>query len=100
MIRMMIASVVVIAVGLASAVVVTIVVTVVAATTGAGWIALLIVWAVLGAATSLVNTPSSRLLACFLITYPIAGCVGAISLTFAAATPAGVGVLVLSPQSP
>jgi len=108
-IRTMIAGVVVIAVSLAGA----LVVTVVPVTTGAGWIALLILWAVHGAATSLVNTPSSRLLAdastpqnrnlaytaqfalshaLFLITYPIAGWAGAISLTFAAATPAGVGV--------
>lgn len=64
----------------------------------AQWIALLIVWALLGAATSTVLTPSARLLrrnsteqnrpavfaaqfslshACFLITYPLAGVLGA-----------------------
>ncbi|WP_026554888.1 MFS transporter [Arthrobacter sp. 35W] len=63
-----------------------------------GWPALLLVWGVLGMGTSLVNTPSSRLLrrastdanrqhlftaqfslshACYLLTYPIAGWVGA-----------------------
>src|SRR5699024_8378194 len=61
------------------------------------WIALLIVWVLLGAATSTILTPSARLLrrgsteqtrpavfaaqfslshACFLITYPIAGILG------------------------
>lgn len=70
------------------------------------WPLLLGVWAVLGIGTSLVNTPSSRLLAdastpanrnlvytaqfalshaCFLITYPIAGWVGSVSLFGAAA---------------
>ncbi|MGV0744984.1 MFS transporter [Mycolicibacterium sp. XJ870] len=64
----------------------------------AGWVALGGLWVVLGAATSMVNTPSARLLrrnstvdnrtavftaqfslshACFLLTYPIAGWVGA-----------------------
>jgi hypothetical protein len=68
----------------------------------------LLTWAALGAGTSLINTPTSRLLAdastpanrnlvytaqfaashaCFLITYPLAGWIGAISL------PAAVGVL-------
>ena len=63
-----------------------------------GWIALGVLWVVLGAATSMINTPSARLLrrnstlddrtavftaqfslshACFLLTYPIAGWVGA-----------------------
>lgn len=100
-IRTMTTGIVVIALGLVAAVVVT----VVATTTGAGWIALLAVWAVLGAGTSLVNTPSSRLLAdastphdrslvytaqfalshaCFLVTYPIAGWLGAVSLAAAA----------------
>lgn len=62
------------------------------------WAALLVVWAVLGAATSTILTPSARLLrrnsreqtrpavfaaqfslshACFLITYPLAGILGA-----------------------
>ncbi|MBD3757892.1 MULTISPECIES: MFS transporter [Microbacterium] len=70
------------------------------------WPLLLAVWGVLGIGTSLINTPSSRLLAdastptnrnlvytaqfalshaCFLITYPIAGWVGSVSL-FGAAT--------------
>lgn len=70
------------------------------------WAALLVLWAVLGAATSLILTPSARLLrrasddstrsavfaaqfslshACFLLTYPIAGVVGAsLGLTAAA----------------
>ncbi len=72
---------------------------------GADWAWLLVTWAVLGAGTSLVNTPSSRLLAdastpanrnlvytaqfalshaCFLVTYPIAGWIGAASLVTAA----------------
>lgn len=63
-----------------------------------GWVALATLWIVLGAGTSLINTPSARLLrygstpenrsgvftaqfslshACFLLTYPIAGWVGA-----------------------
>ncbi|KTS13781.1 MFS transporter [Microbacterium testaceum] len=65
--------------------------------TTAGWVALLATWATLGIGTSLVNTPSSRLLAdastdadrtlvytaqfalshaCFLVTYPLAGWLG------------------------
>lgn len=65
---------------------------------GAQWIALLAVWLLLGAATSMILTPSARLLrrnstektraavfaaqfslshACFLITYPLAGILGA-----------------------
>jgi Na+/melibiose symporter-like transporter len=68
------------------------------------WGVLLGVWVVLGAGTSLINTPSARLLlagsteqnrslvytaqfslshACFLITYPLAGWLGASSLTIA-----------------
>lgn len=63
-----------------------------------GWIVLGVLWVVLGAATSMINTPSARLLrrnstldnrtavftaqfslshACFLLTYPIAGWIGA-----------------------
>lgn len=63
------------------------------------WVALLIVWTLLGAATSAILTPSARLLrrnsteqnrpavfaaqfslshACFLITYPLAGILGAV----------------------
>ncbi|WP_433754918.1 MFS transporter [Nocardia sp. CA-135398] len=65
---------------------------------GPGWALLAIAWITLGAGTSLINTPSARLLraqsdtdtrtavftaqfslshACFLLTYPIAGWVGA-----------------------
>lgn len=90
-----------IAFGLVAAVVSTVV-----ATSGTDvWGALLVVWAFLGAGTSLVNTPSARLLlaasteqnrnlvytaqfslshACFLITYPIAGWLGAADLTASA----------------
>jgi MFS family permease len=70
-----------------------------------GWGGLLATWALLGMGTSLVSTPSARLLAdaatpanrnlvytaqfalshaCFLITYPVAGWLGARSLTLAA----------------
>jgi MFS family permease len=77
----------------------------VAVTTDAGWPALLATWTLLGIGTSLVNTPSSRLLAdastpanrnlvytaqfalshaCFLVTYPISGWLGAVNLTGAA----------------
>lgn len=63
-----------------------------------GWVALATTWVVLGAGTSLINTPSARLLryqsrpstrtalftaqfslshACFLLTYPLAGWLGA-----------------------
>ncbi|MFP5315307.1 MAG: MFS transporter [Actinomycetes bacterium] len=62
------------------------------------WLLMLVLWAVLGAGTSMINTPSARLLrraatdstrsylftaqfslshACFIITYPVAGWVGA-----------------------
>ena len=90
-----------IAFGLVAAVVSTVV-----ATSGTDvWGALLVVWAFLGAGTSLVNTPSARLLlaasteqnrnlvytaqfslshAFFLITYPIAGWLGAADLTASA----------------
>lgn len=105
-IRTMLAGSAVIVAGLAAAVVVTGVL----AAGPAGWPALLAAWAVLGMGTSLVNTPSSRLLAdsstpanrnlvytaqfalshsCFLITYPIAGWLGEGSLLGAA------GVLTL-----
>ncbi|HBS73778.1 MAG TPA: MFS transporter, partial [Microbacterium sp.] len=88
------------------------VMTAVAVSTGEGWWALLATWALLGASTSLINTPSSRLLAdastpanrnlvytaqfalshgCFLISYPIAGWLGAIGLPVAA-----VALLVLA----
>ena len=80
-------------------------VTAVATANGAGWFVLLGTWVLLGMGTSLVNTPSSRLLAdastpanrnlvytaqfalshaCFLVTYPIAGWLGAANLTGAA----------------
>ena len=86
--------------GLTSAVIVTI-----GAVNAGGWWALLVTWVILGAGTSLINTPSSRLLAaastpanrnlvytaqfalshaCFLVTYPIAGWLGAAGLTYAA----------------
>ena len=72
---------------------------------GADWEWLLATWTLLGMGTSLVSTPSSRLLAdastpanrtlvytaqfalshaCFLVTYPIAGWLGAADLTLAA----------------
>lgn len=75
--------------------------------TPGSWPALLATWVILGMATSLVNTPSSRLLAeastpqnrnlvytaqfalshaCFLVTYPIAGWLGGASLLTAAIT--------------
>lgn len=100
-IRTMITGAVVITAGLAVAVIVT----AVATSTGAGWYVLLGTWVLLGIGTSLVNTPSSRLLAdasttanrnlvytaqfalshaCFLVTYPIAGWLGAANLTGAA----------------
>ncbi|TDP29401.1 MFS transporter [Nocardia ignorata] len=65
-----------------------------------GWVALVVGWLVLGAGTSMINTPSARLLraqsdevtrpavftaqfslshACFLLTYPIAGWVGTLA---------------------
>ncbi|MEU4600837.1 MFS transporter [Nocardia sp. NPDC023988] len=65
-----------------------------------GWVALVVGWLVLGAGTSMINTPSARLLraqsdeatrpavftaqfslshACFLLTYPIAGWGGALA---------------------
>ncbi len=100
-VRTMITGAVVITAGLAVAVIVT----AVATSTGAGWYVLLGTWVLLGIGTSLVNTPSSRLLAdasttanrnlvytaqfalshaCFLVTYPIAGWLGAANLTGAA----------------
>ena len=100
-IRVMVAGGIVITAGLTAA----IAVTTLAVTTGTGWFLLLGTWVLLGMGTSLVNTPSSRLLAyastpanrnlvytaqfalshaCFLITYPIAGWLGAVSLILAA----------------
>lgn len=102
-IRTMTTGAVVITAGLVAAVIVT----TVAVNTGTGWLVLLGTWVLLGMGTSLVNTPSSRLLAdastpanrnlvytaqfalshaCFLITYPIAGWLGAASLPAAAIT--------------
>ncbi|MGW0041121.1 MFS transporter [Rhodococcus sp. NPDC003348] len=73
---------------------------------GVGWAALTVLWIVLGAGTSMINTPSARLLraestldtrasvftaqfslshACFMLTYPIAGWVGAQTSQFTAA---------------
>tara|TARA_R110002020_G_scaffold450596_3_gene664236 strand:+ start:804 stop:2075 length:1272 start_codon:yes stop_codon:yes gene_type:complete len=109
-IRTMMAGTVVITVGLVAAVIVTAADT----ATGAGWGWLLATWVLLGMGTSLVNTPSSRLLAdastpanrnlvytaqfalshaCFLITYPIAGWIGAISLTAAAGALLGIAAV-------
>ncbi|QCV87219.1 MFS transporter [Acidipropionibacterium jensenii] len=81
------------------------------------WVALLVVWTLLGAATSTILTPPSRLLrrnsqdqtrpavfsaqfslshACFLITYPLAGALGAaIGLPAVAVVLVVVGVLGL-----
>jgi MFS family permease len=112
-IRTMIIGTIVIVVGLLAAVIVT----AVSATTGAGWLALLGTWVALGMGTSLVNTPSSRLLAdastpanrnlvytaqfalshaCFLITYPIAGWLGAASLSGAALALALIAIVAAS----
>lgn len=82
---------------------------------GGQWIALLVAWGLLGAATSMVLTPSARLLrrgsteqdraavfaaqfslshACFLITYPIAGVLGsAIGLPLVALVLVAIGAL-------
>lgn len=81
----------------------------------ARWIALLALWALLGAATSTILTPSARLLrrnsteqnrpavfaaqfslshACFLLTYPLAGALGAaIGLPAVALVLVGLGIL-------
>lgn len=82
------------------------------------WIALIGAWAVLGAATALVSTPSSRLLrrasdeadrpavfaaqfslshACFILTYPTAGVLGAlVGLPWTAVVLAAVGAGALA----
>lgn len=79
------------------------------------WVGLLSVWALMGAATSTILTPSARLLrrgsteenraavfaaqfslshACFLITYPLAGVLGAaIGLPAVALVLVGIGIL-------
>ena len=93
--------------------VLSIIFTVFAVTSQTGWWALLATWLILGAGTSLINTPSSRLLAdastpanrnlvytaqfalshaCFLITYPLAGWVGAVSLPAAAAVLTAIAI--------
>lgn len=90
-----------------------IVVTMFAVTSPTAWWVLLATWMLLGAGTSLINTPSSRLLAdastpenrnlvytaqfalshaCFLVTYPLAGWVGAVSLTAAAAVLTAIAI--------
>ncbi len=105
-VRTMIAGATVVTAGLVAAVVVT--------ASGAGWGWLLATWVVLGMGTSLVSTPSSRLLAdastpanrnlvytaqfalshaCFLITYPIAGWIGAVDLALAALVLAVIATL-------
>lgn len=107
--RTMLAGVATVLVGLCAA----IAVTVIAVSTATGWWALLVTWVILGAGTSLINTPSSRLLAdastpadrnlvytaqfafshaCFLITYPLAGWIGAVSLPAAAVSLAVIAV--------
>jgi MFS family permease len=112
-VRTMIAGAVVITVGLAAS----IPVTTVAVNSGTGWPLLLATWVVLGMGTSLVNTPSSRLLAdastpanrnlvytaqfalshaCFLITYPIAGWLGAASLVTAVVALAAIAGVTLA----
>lgn len=80
-----------------------------------GWVALMVIWLFLGAATALILTPSARLLrrssneinrpavfaaqfslshACFIITYPTAGILGAlIGLPATALVLAGVGTV-------
>jgi MFS family permease len=107
--RVMVVGIGTVVAGLGAAVLVTIF----AVGSGTGWWMLLLTWIVLGAGTSLINTPSSRLLAdastpanrnlvytaqfafshaCFLIAYPLAGWVGAVSLPGAAAVLLSVAV--------
>ncbi|TFB76147.1 MFS transporter [Cryobacterium glaciale] len=79
------------------------------------WVGLLVIWFVLGAATALILTPSARLLrrssdetnrpavfaaqfslshACFIVTYPLAGILGALlGLAPTAVVLAGIGIL-------
>lgn len=101
--RTMLGGAVVVVGGLIAAIAVTIL----AVTTSTGWWALLATWLVLGMGSSLISTPSSRLLAdastpanrnlvytaqfalshsCFLVTYPVAGWLGAVSLPIATAS--------------
>ncbi|MFK4116161.1 MFS transporter [Microbacterium sp. NPDC006705] len=112
-IRPMLAGGTLIAIGLLAAVALTALLT----DTDAGWPVLLGTWMLLGMGTSLVNTPSSRLLAeastpqnrnlvytaqfalshaCFLITYPIAGWLGGASLLAAAVTLAALAIGALA----
>ncbi|GAA1465496.1 MFS transporter [Microbacterium thalassium] len=100
-IRTMRAGLVVVVIGLAA----TSVITLFTLATGIGWWAVIVAWAVLGAGSSLILTPSARLLAdastsanrnlvytaqfalshaCFLVTYPLAGWIGAANLAAAA----------------
>ena len=82
---------------------------------GATWILLIVLWALLGAATSLILTPSARLLrrssdetnrpavfaahfslspACFIVPYPLAGALGALlGLPATAAVLAVIGIV-------
>ena len=84
-------------------------------TTTLTWSGLLLIWFVLGAATALILTPSARLLrrssdepnrpavfaaqfslshACFIVTYPLAGILGALlGLAPTAAVLAGIGIV-------
>lgn len=108
--RTMITGAILITTGLCAAVGVTGLLT----STAAGWPALLVTWVVLGMGTSMVNTPSSRLLAdastpanrnlvytaqfalshaCFLLTYPIAGWLGEASLLAATIALAVIAVI-------
>lgn len=108
--RTMLAGVITVLAGLTAAIAATLA----AVTDGAGWPVLLITWAVLGVGTSLINTPSARLLAeastpsnrnlvytaqfalshaCFLVTYPLAGWLGAASLVAAAVALGAVAVI-------
>jgi len=107
--RTMLGGAVVVVIGLFAAIAVTIL----AASTSTGWWALLAAWVMLGAGTSLIGTPSARLLAdastpanrnlvytaqfalshsCFLVTYPLAGWLGAVSLPMATASLAFVAL--------
>ncbi|MAP64416.1 MAG: MFS transporter [Microbacterium sp.] len=109
-IRTMSTGTTIIVIGLVAAVVLTDVAT----GTGSGWFVLLGTWVVLGMGTSMVTTPSARLLAdasthanrnlvytaqfalshaCFLVTYPIAGWLGTVDLTGAAVALLTIGAV-------
>ena len=87
---------------------------VLASASSTAWWMLLAAWVILGAGTSLINTPSSRLLvdastpenrnlvytaqfslshACFLVTYPLAGWLGTVSLPLTAGVLLAVSVV-------